>query len=123
MLPLSVGPGYRTLSYLEINLRYSLRFLALIALSFAMLTLVLALRYEVSYVNAAKGLMKEGFLTGITWLVVLYDPPATKIAPLAPAVNPQLDFAKYDRMEQILQDHVLVSMTHGNTIHVESINN
>jgi hypothetical protein len=88
-----------------------------------MLTSAFALRYEVSYVEAAKGLMKEGILTGITWLVALYDSSETKHAKLAPDMNTPLDFAQYARVEQLLQDAGFVHMTPGTTIHVDSINN
>src|SRR5262245_10158998 len=88
-----------------------------------MFTSVLALRYEVSYVHAAKGLMQEGILTGITWFVALYDPSDPKPAQLAPAVNPPLDFVTYDRIEQVLQDPVVVSTMHRDTLHVQRVSN
>ncbi len=103
--------------------KYGLSFVALIALSFAMLTSALAWRYNVSYGEAAKGLMKAGLLTGITGLVALYDPSETKQAQLAPHVNSPLDFAKYARIEQLLQEPSSMRRTPGTTMHVESLHN
>ncbi len=103
--------------------RYSLRCLALIALSFAMLTTALAWHYKVSYGHAAQGLMKEGILSGITGLVALYDPSVTKHAALAPAGIASFDFANYDRIEQLFQASRSVRMPRGQTLHVAHIHN
>src|SRR6266705_4120116 len=73
--------------------RYSLRGVALLTLAFALLTSALAWRYDVSYRQAAQGLVKQGFLTGITALVTLYDPAVTKPAVLAPAALAPKDLA------------------------------